>query len=83
VTLASRPVGFPQESDFVVDEAELPSPRPGEVLVRTTWVSVDPYQRSRMSTVRSYAKGLELGRGPRQAVDHCGHVARYGVPAGR
>jgi hypothetical protein len=61
VTLASRPVGFPQESDFVVDEAELPSPRPGEVLVRTTWVSVDPYQRSRMSTVRSYAKGLELG----------------------
>ena len=61
MTLASRPVGFPQESDFVVDEAELPSPRPGEVLVRTTWVSVDPYQRSRMSTARSYAKGLELG----------------------
>jgi NADPH-dependent curcumin reductase CurA len=61
VTLASRPVGFPQESDFVVDEAELPSPTPGEVLVRTTWVSVDPYQRSRMSTARSYAKGLELG----------------------
>ncbi|HEX7310351.1 MAG TPA: NADP-dependent oxidoreductase [Gaiellaceae bacterium] len=61
MTLASRPVGFPQESDFVVDEAELPSPGRGEVLVRTTWVSVDPYQRGRMSTARSYAKGLELG----------------------
>ena len=39
----------------------MPSPGPGEVLVRTLWVSVDPYQRGRMSTARSYAKGLELG----------------------
>jgi NADPH:quinone reductase len=61
VTLASRPVGFPQESDFAIDEVEVPSPEPGEVLVRSLWVSVDPYQRGRMSTVRSYAKGLELG----------------------
>jgi NADPH:quinone reductase len=59
--MTSRPVGFPEESDFTLDEAEVPSPGPGEVLVRTTWVSVDPYQRSRMSTARSYAKGLELG----------------------
>jgi NADPH-dependent curcumin reductase CurA len=59
--MTARPVGFPQESDFTLDEAEVPSPGPGEVLVRTTWVSVDPYQRGRMSTARSYAKGLELG----------------------
>jgi NADPH-dependent curcumin reductase CurA len=39
----------------------VPSAGAGEVLVRTTWVSVDPYQRSRMSTARSYAKGLEVG----------------------
>ena len=31
------------------------------MLVRTHWLSVDPYQRSRMSTARSYAKGLEIG----------------------
>ena len=61
MTLASRPVGFPQESDFSFDEAEVPSPGPGEVLLRSLWVSVDPYQRGRMSTQRSYAKGLELG----------------------
>ena len=61
VTLAARPVGFPQESDFVLDETEAPSPGPGEVFVRTQWVSVDPYQRGRMSTARSYARGLELG----------------------
>jgi hypothetical protein len=61
ITLASRPVGFPQESDFALDEAEIPSPGSGEVLVQNLWVSVDPYQRGRMSEARSYARGLELG----------------------
>jgi NADPH:quinone reductase len=61
VTLAARPSGFPEESDFSVDEADVPEPGPGEVLVRNLWVSVDPYQRGRMSTQRSYARGLELG----------------------
>jgi NADPH-dependent curcumin reductase CurA len=61
VTLAERPVGFPKESDFALDEVEVGEPGPGEVLVRTLWVSVDPYQRGRMSQVRSYAKGLEVG----------------------
>ena len=36
-------------------------PGAGEVLVRVLWVSVDPYQRGRMSQARSYAKSLELG----------------------
>ena len=61
VTLESRPVGFPTEKDFTVDEVEVGEPGHGEVLVRSLWVSVDPYQRGRMSTVKSYAKGLELG----------------------
>jgi NADPH:quinone reductase len=61
VTLAARPVGFPKDSDFAFDEVEVGEPRPGEVLVGTLWVSVDPYQRGRMSEARSYAKSLELG----------------------
>jgi NADPH-dependent curcumin reductase CurA len=61
VTLAERPVGFPKESDFALDEAEAPTAGPGAVLSRLLWVSVDPYQRGRMSTQRSYARGLELG----------------------
>jgi NADPH-dependent curcumin reductase CurA len=61
VTLASRPVGFPQESDFHLDEDDVGEPGPGEVLVRTLWLSVDPYQRGRMSEARSYARSLELG----------------------
>ena len=61
VTLAERPVGFPKDSDFAIDEIEVAEPRAGEVLVRTLWASVDPYQRGRMSEARSYAKKLELG----------------------
>ena len=61
VTLAARPVGVPQESDFAIDEAPVPEPRPGEVLVHNIYVSVDPYQRGRMSEARSYAKPLEIG----------------------
>jgi NADPH:quinone reductase len=61
VTMAARPEGFPKDSDFAVEEAGVGEPRPGEVLVRVLWASVDPYQRGRMSQVRSYAKGLEIG----------------------
>jgi NADPH-dependent curcumin reductase CurA len=59
--MASRPVGFPTEADFELEESEVGEPSAGEVLVRNLWVSVDPYQRGRMSTQRSYAKGLEIG----------------------
>ena len=61
VTLAARPVGAPQESDFALDEVPVSEPRPGEVLVHNLYVSVDPYQRGRMSDARSYAKPLEIG----------------------
>jgi NADPH-dependent curcumin reductase CurA len=61
VTLAARPEGFPQESDFALVESEVPRPGPGEVLVRSRWLSLDPYMRGRMSSARSYAKATELG----------------------
>ncbi len=61
VTLAARPTGFPSESDFALVEQPVPEPGPGEVLVRILWTSVDPYQRGRMSSARSYAKPVEIG----------------------
>src|SRR5919204_1913438 len=61
VTLAARPVGFPQETDFAMDEVNVPGPGAGEVLVRVLWASVDPYQRGRMSEARSYAAPTEIG----------------------
>jgi NADPH:quinone reductase len=61
VTLAARPVGFPKESDFTLDEVDAGSPGAGEVLVRVLWASVDPYQRGRMSEARSYAAPSQIG----------------------
>ena len=61
VTLASRPEGFPKQSDFELVETDVPSPGPGEVLVHSQWLSLDPYMRGRMSTARSYAKATEIG----------------------
>ena len=61
MTLAARPEGEPKDSDFALVEEERPTPGAGEVLARALWVSVDPYQRGRMSESRSYAKSLELG----------------------
>jgi NADPH:quinone reductase len=61
VTLASRPTGWPSESDFELVEADVPEPGPGEVLVRVLWTSVDPYQRGRMSEAPSYAKPVQVG----------------------
>jgi NADPH-dependent curcumin reductase CurA len=61
VVLASRPVGPVSEANFRLEEAPLPKPADGEVLVRNLWLSLDPYMRGRMSDARSYAKGVELG----------------------
>jgi NADPH-dependent curcumin reductase CurA len=61
ITLAARPVGLPQESDFALVETPVPEPATGEVLVRSRWLSLDPYMRGRMSDARSYAKSTEIG----------------------
>jgi NADPH-dependent curcumin reductase CurA len=60
--LVSRPVGWPQPSDFALVEAEVRQPGPGEVLVRNAYVSVDPYMRGRMSSAKSYVAPFELGK---------------------
>lgn len=61
VVLASRPVGPVSESNFRVEEAPVPKPAEGEVLVRNLWLSLDPYMRGRMSDAKSYVKGVEIG----------------------
>jgi NADPH:quinone reductase len=61
IVLAARPVGFPKESDFRLVESPLPRPRPGEVLVRALYLSVDPYMRGRMRQNGSYAHSVDIG----------------------
>ena len=61
IVLASRPVGEPKPSDFRLEEYALPTPGDGQVLLRTIWLSLDPYMRGRMSDGPSYAAPVPIG----------------------
>src|SRR3954469_10600360 len=61
IVLASRPVGEPKASDFRLEEYPVPQPGPGELLLKTKWLSLDPYMRGRMSDAPSYAKPVGIG----------------------
>lgn len=61
ITLAARPQGAPRDSDFALVETEPPSPGDGQMLLRTIYLSLDPYMRGRMNAVKSYAPSVELG----------------------
>ncbi|WP_222195601.1 NADP-dependent oxidoreductase [Modestobacter italicus] len=59
--LIRRPQGEPVPEDFRLVTMERADPAPGEVVVRTIAMSVDPYMRGRMSATKSYAPSWELG----------------------
>lgn len=61
IVLAARPHGAPTPQDFRLEETPLPAPADGQVLLRTMYLSLDPYMRGRMSDRPSYAPPLELG----------------------
>ena len=60
--LAARPVGMPKESDFSLVEAPIPALANGEVLLRSMYLSVDPYMRGRMTGIRTYADPVNIGQ---------------------
>ena len=61
VRLVSRPVGWPTHDDFEVVESQVPELADGQVRVRNTVMSVDPYMRGRMSAAKSYAAPYAIG----------------------
>jgi NADPH-dependent curcumin reductase CurA len=61
ILLDSRPVGLPKDSDFKIEKSPIPIPGAGEMLLKTLWLSLDPYMRGRMSDRESYAKPTEIG----------------------
>lgn len=61
IVLHSRPVGVPTHDNFHLVETDLPRVGPGQVLLRTLWLSLDPYMRGRMNAGPSYAPAVELG----------------------
>jgi NADPH-dependent curcumin reductase CurA len=60
IQLAARPHGEPKPTDFRLVDVEVPDPGPGEILVRNTFMSVDPYMRGRMNDAKSYVPPFRL-----------------------
>ncbi len=61
IVLTSRPVGAPTADNFRLEETATPVPANGQVLLRTLYLSLDPYMRGRMSDAPSYAPPVEIG----------------------
>lgn len=62
INLKSRPKGMPKLTDFDITTSEIPELQEGEVLLRSKYVSVDPYLRGRMSDTPSYIAPFEIDK---------------------
>jgi hypothetical protein len=62
ILLNKRPVGKPALADFRFSSDAIPVPTSGDVLLKTLYVSVDPYLRGRMSDSKSYVPSFEIGK---------------------
>ena len=61
IVLASRPIGEPKASNFRIEDYAVPTPGDGQVLLRTIWLSLDPYMRGRMNEGPSYIPPVPVG----------------------
>jgi NADPH-dependent curcumin reductase CurA len=61
IHLASRPDGWPTAENFRLVETDVPTPGPGQIVVRNQYMSVDPYMRGRMNDVKSYVPPFQIG----------------------
>lgn len=61
IHLSARPHGEPLLEHFALERHEVPEPRDGQIVVRNTWMSVDPYMRGRMDDAPSYIPPFEVG----------------------
>ena len=60
IVLAEHPMGAPTLDDFRLDQTQVPTPAEGQVLLRTVYLSLDPYMRSRMNDGPSYAASVPV-----------------------
>ena len=60
IHLASRPSGWPTHENFRIVKTALPKPAAGQVTIRNSVMSVDPYMRGRMNDVKSYSAPFAL-----------------------
>ncbi|MGI8577847.1 MAG: NADP-dependent oxidoreductase [Nocardioidaceae bacterium] len=62
IRLASRPHGRPTADNFTLATTEVSRPELGQLVVRNTVLSVDPYMRGRMNDAPSYVPPFEVGK---------------------
>jgi NADPH-dependent curcumin reductase CurA len=82
IVLARRPQGEPTEADFRMEKEAVPAAGSGQLLLRTRYLSLDPYLRGRMSEARSYAPPVALGApmtGQTVSVIEASHAEGYEV----
>jgi len=78
VRLAARPQGLPKESNWSFDEAPIPTPADGEVLVKVSHVSLDPAMRAWMNEGATYIDDVKVGAVMRAGA--VGHVIESKAP---
>jgi len=61
IKLASRPHGAPTSDNFELTTSDIPTPNDKQMLLRTVYLSLDPYMRGRMSDAKSYTDPLQIG----------------------
>lgn len=59
--LKSYPPGMPAVDNWLLEDRPIPVALEGQLLVKTMWLSVDPYMRARVSQAKNYAAGFKLG----------------------
>jgi NADPH-dependent curcumin reductase CurA len=62
IVLAGRPAGEPKDENFRLEEVAIPATGEGDVLLRTIYLSLDPYMRGRMNAGPSYAAPVQIGQ---------------------
>ncbi len=68
ILLQQRPLGLPTIECFKFAEEAMPTAQEGEILLKTLYVSVDPYLRGRMNDAKSYVPPFELGKPMQSAI---------------
>jgi NADPH-dependent curcumin reductase CurA len=61
IVLAQRPNGMPDNDTLRLEEIAIPNAGEGEMLLRTVYLSLDPYMRGRMNDAKSYAEPVKIG----------------------
>lgn len=61
IVLSQRPKGAPDADTLRLESVDIPSPGPGQMLLRSVYLSLDPYMRGRMNDAKSYAEPVAIG----------------------